>query len=246
MKKGLLFAATFLISFPAYADTLGLHAGIGNWFQNYSGTAQYDGDELSIEDTFGLDNDNGLTFYVALEHFVPLVPNIKIAHSKIESSGDNTLSENTEFAGITFPAGTQVSSSVKLDHTDLVLYYEILDNVVSADIGLNIRVIQGEFSLGSTTNTASTPSFTAPLPMLYGALKFDLPFTGFYARGEGNIIAYSGNKILDLKVAAGYESSVGLGCEIGWRNLALEIKDVDDVDADVKFNGAYAMLTIHL
>jgi outer membrane protein len=120
------------------------------------------------------------------------------------------------------------------------------------DLGINVRIIDGEVSILSPADNTTVPptplvsgeqSFTLPIPMVYGRARFDLPMTNFYGVGEMNFIGYSGNKLTDIKIGAGYESDLGFGAEVGFRSMRLTIDDVDDVDADVDIKGIYAGVT---
>ena len=111
MKKQIL-AATIatVISMPTMADLLGLYAGVD--YRTTTSSYTSDGQTFDFKDT------NNLSGYVAFEHFVPLIPNIKLKYSDLSSE----------------IFGEEESSSM----LNGILYYQLLDTgIVEADFGLS-------------------------------------------------------------------------------------------------------------
>lgn len=253
MKKTLLTAATCLLTLPsiAAADTIGFFVGAGTFDAEFSGTfknSDTNGEDIDLEDDLGLDDDSASYIYIAIEHPIPVLPNIKLARTELDQSGTNTIDRNIEFDGVTYTVGATVESDIDLSHTDVTLYYELLDNWVNLDLGLTVRQFDGEIKLvgesGGSTQTAQE-DLDYPIPMLYAKGQFDLPFTGLYAAVEGNWIGYSGNVFFDAIGKIGYETSIGFGVEAGLRSITLEIDDEDDVEADMDFSGLYLAAHYH-
>ena len=240
------------IGAPAFSDTIfGIYVGGGTIDYDYSGDftdLEDGGDPVSLENDLGLSGDSGNYFYVAIEHPIPLLPNIKVAHSDISESAANTLDKDITFGGQTFPEGTYLRTDVDFTHTDFTFYYEVLDNWISLDLGLTARKFDGEIvSQGSYLIFNETAEekldFTAPL--LYGMARFDLPITGLYVQADGNWIGAGGAQLFDVWGKVGYTFAFGLGLEAGLRKLALELDDVDDLDADITLDGTYFAATFH-
>ena len=155
------------------------------------------------------------------------------------------------FDGRSFSTNEDIVSTLDLTHTDATLYYELLDNWVSLDLGLTVRAFEGEASIEGIDSSSNEPvvaqqDIDVPIPMLYGKAKFELPFTGFAVEAEGNLIQVSGNGITDLSVKLGYESKIGLGAELGYRQFALELDDEDDFSAEINVDGIYLGLSLHI
>ncbi len=246
MKK-LFILLLFTLIYPSttFADTfLGIHMGAGAWNTNYEGKVKLHGPEIDLQEQFELDSSANGFFYLAFEHFVPFVPNAKVQYTSINSTGDSVLDASILFSTTVFSSGEDITSSIDLNNADLILYYEFLDNWVSFDIGVNIKVFDGKIVIKSATSSV-THEFTSPIPMLYSKIKFDLPFTGFYLGGEGSGAGTGGSQVLDLKAFAGYESESGLGGEIGWRKISLNVDDADDMMADISIDGVFASVTFH-
>lgn len=248
MKKiRLLFPLLFFMPSLACADNiLGIYAGVGFWSQNVEGFVNYNGSNVGLEDDLKLDNNSGVSFYLAVEHFVPMIPNVKVQHSKISTTGSHVLDQSFVFDNITYNVNESIDSKFQLDDTDLILYYEILDNWVNFDIGLDIKVLNGEVEIYSQTTTQkSTRDFDVPVPMLYAKAQIDLPMTGFYFSGEGSAIEYDGSGITDFRVCAGYEFDYGLGFELGWRQFGIDIDDIGGLSGDISVEGVYGNLRYH-
>ncbi|HFD31528.1 MAG TPA: TIGR04219 family outer membrane beta-barrel protein [Gammaproteobacteria bacterium] len=238
MKKLLLGAIVALLPLTGFTATvLGIKAGAGTWSHDPSGniTASVNGAGTSadLKDDLQLGKKSEGYVYVAIEHPVPLVPNIKFVSTKLSSSGSGTVTTDFDFNGTTYTASTAVTSSLKLDQTDTILYYEILDNdLVSLDIGLNAKMIDGN----ATVNTDSA-SFSATIPMLYAAAEIGLP-AGFAVSAEISNISAGANMISDISTKVTYTTDFMLGVEAGIRTQNYNI-DVDSVKASMKFTGLF-------
>ena len=248
MKPVSLFVAVLLLGFNTFvhADTLfGIYAGAGTWQQDYSGDVNSGLTDVSIENDLGLEDENNNVLYVAIEHGVPVLPNIRAQYFNVDVEGDSVLSRNIEFNGQTFNLSDAVGTRVELSQSDAVLYYELLDNVVSLDLGLAVSWLEGEIEVRSTTDTARA-DFDEILPMLYAKARVDLPFTGLWAGLEAQGVSYDGNSLTEFTAQLGWESDIGLGIEAGWRTLELELEDFDQVaNATLEVDGPYAALNFH-
>lgn len=229
-----------------YADTLGFKIGANSWQQEFygdvlSGTG---GTNVDLEDTLGYEDESNANFYIALEHPVPLIPNLMLARTKIEIS--ETATQGFTFDGVTYTAS--IESTTDLSHTDATLYYEILDKWVSLDIGLTIRSFDEGFTITGTTTGAVTQTsefeVDETIPMLYLATKFELPLSGLYAIADANWISYDDDTLLDYKVGLGYETEVGIGIEAGLRSFTIDYQD-DGEEADLTIDGFYAGVLYH-
>lgn len=242
MKKLTLATTLALLSPLAAADTiLGVYAGAGQWQAEYSGDA---GDPNIDVGSLGLEESDNNFFYIALEHPVPLIPNIKVQKIDISSQQTSIINRTFTLDDTTFTAGTNVASDFDLSHIDLTLYYEILDNWVNLDLGINVRKFDGYVTAESVFANESVKLDEA-IPMVYVKAQFDLPLTGFSAGLEGNIISYDDNRLTDYSARVHYmfDSVMDLGLEVGYRQMSLKIDE--DVTADVQLKGPYAAVIFH-
>lgn len=243
MSRNFLAALPFLI-FPALAqaDFIGIHVGGGVWNSGFSGDII---DDVSLDDDLNIQGDIGNYFYVAFEHPVPLIPNIKIARTTLDDSGTGILSSDFEFNGTNYVVSETVMTEVDLSHTDFTLYYEVIDTGMDLDLGLTARYFNGDVGLNGTRQ-----DIDIVLPMLYARAKIGLPFTGTYLGGEGNIVAYSGNRLADLAVHVGWETENFIfpefGVQLGYRRFTLDVSEDDaDVAVDATVDGVFVNLTAH-
>jgi outer membrane protein len=244
MKKLTIAATLALISPFAAADTIfGIYAGAGQWQADYSGNA---GDPSIDVEALGLKDSDNNYYYLALEHPVPLIPNIKLQKVDISSSQTAVINQTFDIDGTTFVIGSEVISDFDLSHVDATLYYELLDNWVNLDVGLTIRKFDGYVTANTADGQVSeSVDLDEAIPMLYAKAQFDLPFTGFSAGLEGNAVNYSGNSLTDYsaKIHYMFDSALDIGIEAGYRQMSLDIDE--DVTADITLEGPYVALLFH-
>jgi len=244
MKKLTLLAAIAATAVPlAHADTvLGVYAGFGSWDATYDGQA---GDPSITLKDLGVKDQKNRYIYIALEHPVPLLPNIRLMHTDIVNKQSAVISKTFTIDGTTFTAKDTVSSEFDLTHTDASFYYEILDNWVNLDLGLTARKFDGFVYAKSSTNNKKV-NLDQILPMLYGKVQFDLPFSGLSAGVEGNYVSYQGDTISDYsaKISYLFDSVLDIGIEAGYRKFSLRVED-DELDAEVNLKGPYAAVIAH-
>lgn len=247
MKKLTLLAAiTATAASFANADTvLGVYAGYGSWDSSFDGKTGEP--SITLKDLGVKDQKNNF-FYIALEHPIPILPNIRLAHTEISSAQTATINKTFTFDGTVYPINDTIKSEFDLTHTDATLYYEILDNWVNLDLGLTARQFDGFVYAQSTkvTTRNKKEKIDQTLPMLYGKVQFDLPFSGLSAGIEGNYVSYSGDKVSDYsaKISYLFDSVLDIGLEAGYRKLSLTV-DEDDLQANVDLKGPYAAVIAH-
>jgi outer membrane protein len=252
MKLRHLLTAAALVTaaltpFVVHADTVfGFYAGAGTWQQGYGGDVTSGLTEVDVENDLGLDDDErNVVLYAGLEHPVPALPNIRAQYMKMDTSGDNLLDRTIEFNGQSFTVAEAINTQFDLTQTDVVFYYELLDNTVSLDLGLAISLLEGEIAVQSTLASASA-EFDEVIPMLYAKARVDLPLTGLWLAAEGQGISYDGNSLVEYNAHVGYETEIGFGIEAGYRGIALELDTFEDVQqAEIDISGPYAALNYH-
>ncbi|WP_022941886.1 TIGR04219 family outer membrane beta-barrel protein [Psychromonas hadalis] len=183
MKKQICAVAiASAISMPVMADFLGVYAGI----DYRTTTTSYSSIDSDFEDT------NNLSGYIALEHFIPLIPNVKLKYSDLST---------TSAMGGNEPSSSAVNG---------ILYYQLFDNgLFEFDFGLAYTAVE------------DIKSQSADLGQAYGAAKIHVPGTGMHAFAEligGSVtddnatdaelgLAYTFNPdsiIMNFSVRAGY------------------------------------------
>lgn len=251
MKKistSLILAGLLTASPAAFSDFLGVYAGGGVWESDFSGDIGDRNQPGADLRDLGLDDDRNKFYFVAFEHFVPLIPNIRLQQTDISLGSSALVSRSFVLDDVTYNVNEAVTTDFDLSHLDATLYYELLDNWVNLDLGLTFRKFDGEVSFNSASSGRASEKIDETLPMLYAKAQFDLPFTGFYVAASGNYTGYDGSDVSDFTAAVGYMSNgllLDLGFELGVREFSVELDNVSGLDADMKIDGPYASFYLH-
>jgi outer membrane protein len=256
MKKYCLAAALSMacLAPTAQADTLlGLYLGVDGWQSDNSGSFAQDGNLQS----FNFEDETFTSYYAALEHPVPLVPNIKLKYTELELNGSTILDDDRSFSfgGSDYVVGTQVGTVSDLSHVDYILYYEIFDNdLVSIDLGVNAKQFDGDIVVTGTSqdggpNTTERVDFSGFVPLVYGRAEVGLPFTGLSVFFEGSLLAIDDSKVQDYQAGIAYalldNLAIDLDVKAGYRSMTLELDDIDDIYTDLDASGPFAGIQIH-
>jgi outer membrane protein len=246
MKKNIILSAiiagTSLMSMSAHADTvLGGYIGAQAWnMKTEGGFAQ--NESLA---GFSFEEEANNSFYAALEHPIPLIPNIKVARTTYDTSGTTILDSTFTFGDEVFVVNSQLQTTADLTTTDYILYYEILDNdLVSLDVGITGKQVDGEFLVvDEQTQQAGFESFDVIVPMVYSRAAVGLPLTGLGLYVEGSFLSIDDSTVSDIQAAITYNFMETLALDMtiqaGYRVTNIELEDIDDIYADLEFDGAY-------
>ena len=169
MQFALATALTVSLTVPVQADTVGISIGASYWAPEISGDFNnVDETTIDLVDDLDLDDPTPTSLVLVLEHPIPLLPNLKLQTVDLDSDGRNRLERSITFEDETYNAGETVTSTFDMTHNDIVLYYEVLDNWVSLDIGLNVKTFDGEISIAGSTNTEeASVDIDESIPLLY-------------------------------------------------------------------------------
>lgn len=223
-----LFIATLGLCSFAQADFIGLKGDISYW--NIDGESNIDRKHLNDQD---LDRKGTVQASVAFEHPIPVIPNVKLKYTQLdtETESNNTVEELAK-------------TEINLDHTDLILYYEILDNIVKADIGVGATRLNGDVKQFGTSVDIDEYS-----PIIYAEVGAKLPFTGLSAKAEATYTNVNDVKITDAQAEFQYDFvksiALDLGAKVGYRVLNIELNDLDKRDMKFNFKGPYIGLNAH-
>ncbi len=238
-----LALAAAMVASSAQADTLlGLYAGAQYWQvepEGEFGTAQDD------QANFNFDDDAQGSFYIAFEHPVPLIPNIKLRQTQLEVAGAGNVDFN--FNGTNYSGTAQVDAD--LSNTDLILYYEVLDNgLASFDFGVTVKSLDGEIIV-SDGDASDTQELSGYVPMGYIAANVGLPLTGFSIYGDFSILSIGDHSMTDYQAGLAYtfvdNLAVDMSAQLGYRSFSLELDDLDGIYSDLEFSGIYGGLEVH-
>ena len=234
MKK--IVALTLLCSTITFADVIGGEISLGYLNNKPSGTFNYKGDTNDVEETFGWKSESSFVAKAYIEHPVIFIPNIRASYTSLSHFGNGT--KNFVFGGVNYSGA--ISTKFDADIIDATLYYEILDNWLNLDVGINAKYIDASASVKSNNTNKNSADISFVLPTLYLKARLDIPMSDFSFQAEGDIITYSKNRLYDLTLSARYTFALGFGIEAGIKKLKFKIDDIDDVTADIDFTGLYA------
>ena len=252
MKKTLIAAGiATLLSASVQDDTLlGLYIGGHIWANQADGSFGQGADNQAA---FNFDDETQGSFYVALEHPLPFIPNIKISSTTLDTVGTGTLGESFTFEGETYDEGVSLNTGFDASYVDYTLYYELLDNdLLTFDFCITARDLDAQVNVVGDVNgieTSTDLSVSGFVPLLYVNTIIGLPFTGFNIFAEGNFLSYDGNNIHDYQVGVSYELVDNLVIDVdltlGYRSVKLELDDIDDLYADLTFDGVFFGAIVH-
>lgn len=246
LKLTLLALGTSVCSL-AQADVIGVKADASYWF--YDGKAKVQpNNTTSLSNQTGIDNilldpyansreydldqKGSAQISLAIEHPIPLIPNAKIRYVNLKTQTES------EVAG-------QPVYDLDIDHTDFILYYEVLDNIVDADIGFGASNINGDVKTLGLNKT----DIDKTIPVIYGSAGVKLPFTGLSAKAELLYSNVNDTKITDAQAELQYNFIdnllVDVGLKAGYRILDIKLDDYEKNDLKFNFKGPYIGLDVH-
>ena len=253
MKKSLLSiaVASALLTSAANADFLGVEIGAAGWSPDMTGKFQYGSGtptNMDLEQDLGFgDTESASYAWLSFEHPVPIIPNAKIIQTNLELDASKTLTASISFAGQTYSASDNVATTMTLNQTDYILYYEFSEGLiipfVHLDAGIAIKNLDGTIKLdGASINEEK--DFSVPVPMGYFKVKLSTSTIPFFPDIEYETLRLSigDNSFEDTKVGIVYNFELGAGFDAGLvAGLREETLEVDEagVKADIEISGYY-------
>jgi outer membrane protein len=239
MRFNKLAASCIIASLPpmASADILSFAIGGGVWNETPEGNIIQPSNAttptVDVKNNLFWTEESQAYLFATLEHPVPILPNVRLMYTSLDHAGNGNTS--FEFDGVTYSGN--VANDFTIEETDLLLYYEVLDNVVSLDLGLNIRLLDISFNINDGVNT-TTESVGGTVPMIYGMVG-GTPWPGVMLSAEANYMSYSGSTLSDFNAKISYTTDFFVGVEAGYRTQTIELDDVDDTNANLDFKGPF-------
>jgi outer membrane protein len=236
-KAGRVLAVSAFIGLTvgtAEAEFIGLDISTSHWASpTFNSLDNTDSDSFDLIDDLDVDDPAQSSMTIILEHPISVLPNIRYQGSRLDS--------DTSINGQAFNSGNQESSTYDLSHDDIVLYYQLIDNGMNLDLGVDVKHLDGEVSFnGATSNTVIVDE---TIPLLYLSARFDLPLDGLYVGADINTnvvdLGISESSAQDSTILLGYESGNGLGLEGGYKYFSLDLDNVDAPDTDMEYDGVF-------
>ena len=235
-------ALLYLACGLAQAEFIGLNIGKSHWKPAFSSSIKNSNNTSNyLVDDLGVDNSTDSSLVLILEHSITALPNLKYQGYNFDSSSTSSPDFDFSLNGETFNSGNRVTSTFDLAHDDIVLYYEVLDNWVNLDMGLDLKRFDGEIALNGVSSTRVDIDET--IPLFYLSARFELPVNGLYIGASINS-NFSGLNIgsstaEDSTIMLGYDSGNGLGLEGGFKYFSLDLNDADNLDTNLRYDGLY-------
>lgn len=257
MKKLLSLAAlAVLLGSSAQADLTRVDMGVGSWKSDPSGPITYTQgavtETVNIADNLGFDKENFTYFWLNVKHPIPAVPNLRLEKVDVDFSGTAAQAFTWVTGGASTTYNANTVSSLQIDQTDIILYYNLLDNTawVTLDLGIDIKLMDFKVQfVESAIGDSYSETEDIPLPMLYARTRVEIPTTDLGIEADIKYISHGGSKIYDARIKADYTFDfvpvVQPALELGYRVQNIEIdEDSLDVSADIKFSGIYGGLML--
>lgn len=164
--KEMVFAATIATLFafspqtaaqftftPQKNNTVGFYLGGQIWQSEASGIF---GEENTLID-FKLNKEQQINYFFAIEHPYPLLPNVRISSTMLDSTGKFTLTQKFNFGDETFLTDAEVDARFNVSYVDYTFYYELFSNgFFSFDLGFTARDFNGAATVSGVTITENT------------------------------------------------------------------------------------------
>ena len=216
----------FGLSTFSHADVIGVKADLSYW--NFDGYSQ--DNNFKHE----LDRQGTAQLSVAVEHPVPLLPNAKIRYVNLDSNSEQSSPAN--------------AADIELNNIDYILYYELLDTIVHADIGAGLSNLDGTVR-NLNAGALNQYDLDEYSPLLYATVGVKLPFTGMSAKAEAIYTHGSDNKKTDVQAELQYDFIdnllVDVGAKVGYRMMQVDFEQDQRPDLRLEFKGPYIGLDVH-
>ena len=216
----------FGLSTLSHADVIGVKADLSYW--------DFDGYSQDNNFKHELDRQGTAQLSVAVEHPVPLLPNAKIKYVNLDSNSEQSSLIN--------------ASEIELNNIDYILYYELLDTIVHADIGAGLTNLDGTVK-NLTTGVFTQYDLDEYSPLLYATAGVKLPFTGMSAKAEAVYSHGSDTRKTDVQAELQYDFIdnllVDVGAKIGYRLMQVDFEQDQHPDLQLEFKGPYIGLDVH-
>jgi len=261
MKKLLMTGALgALLATTASADFTRVELGGGMWKQTPNGyaTRADGGGALSLNGTYTSAKKEATDTYawLLIKHPLPIIPNLRLEYVTISDEG-NTYGKIGGL-GFDIPASAAAPTTFDITQYDVIPYYNILDNTfwITLDLGLDIKVIESDVHVGTTTYSIGNVSTTFPgytstdttaIPLLYARTRVEIPATNIGLEADVKAITDGTNTMYDVRAKVDYTLGfipvVQPAVEVGYRMQKLKVDD-GSTQIDLDYSGVYAGLML--
>lgn len=186
--------------------------------------------------------ESGTLLGVWVEHEVSALPNMGALRSKF-STNTSLVANATPKAG-TKGVGSEMLMAANMDvnHDSLLLFYDVVDQVIKLDLGLNVTKIDDQYRLDSslTDDQAQLKDF---LVGPYAKLSMDIPRTSMTLTASSMIAGQSDFQVMKNSISLGWTSEVGVGLELGYQSFTMGWSSQKFTDINIKMDGFFLGLS---
>ncbi len=229
------------------ADILKVELGLGIWSVSPNGNITYQNVTNDLENDLDFDGKTLPYLYADLQHPIPVLPNLRLEYTNITTDGNPTA-----FRFGSFDFSGNINSKIELQTIDFILYYNLWDTAgLNVDFGLDIKYIDGFARVQGEANgltQTEEADFKAPIPHLYGNIRYDLPIVDLGVETSLKYLTFNGASSYDWILKADYNFFGGFKLEAGYRTQGIKIptdvmNDYDlDTALDYDFSGPFVGL----
>jgi len=235
-----MLACLWLTIGTAEAEFVGLNIGVHT--SQTANTLNRDSSRsFDLVDDLNVNNPSQTSMVLILEHPISVLPNIRYQGYNLYSSESSEVSLESSNNDSEAIAGKTTTTGFDLNHEDIVLYYQLLNNWVDLDMGVDLKRFDGEVSLAGTTGSSIDVDET--IPLLYLSARIELPVNGLYVGADINAnvidLGLSQSTAQDSTILLGYESGTGLGVEGGIKSFSVELNDSDSLNTNLEYDGLF-------
>ena len=235
-----LIFMVLILAFNLKADFLKAEVGAGAWYIESTGEVSYKGTPLDLDDDLGLDSTLSTYIWANFKHFIPVIPNARLEVTKFGTDATTYIPEGKfKFNGQDI-SKKNVDSKLDLDQIDTILYYNLWDTFFLLDVGVGVK-----YYMGSLEVAGSKIDIDFPIPIVYGRLETDIPFTNIggeidlkYFRFSPSVSAEMFDLRIKVKATVLTITLLDLNLEAGYRVHRLQVlaadKKFSDFNADIK------------
>lgn len=224
--------------------------GAGVWGSSPSGNIHYGdkGSNIDLENDLGLKTSSNTYIYAYFEHFIPILPNIRVEQQQLKIDGNKLNSitfDNKVYTG-------DIDTNLDLTQNDFTLYWGIpginlfTGGILDVNFGINVKQFQGYVKIDSSLTEASKANLNFFVPMGYLAAVVDIPVLPIKVSANYKTISYKDSSLRDMMVKVSFklpipEPIIDFSIDLGYKKQSLIIsKDLsDNLNTDIKFEGPF-------
>ena len=235
------------------ADIIRIEGGAGMWQSTSSGESSYSYNGSTGTDTITEEDFSKGYAWVLIKQPVPIIPNLRLEYVSTEYNGV----VHGSFDEFSLPDNVSSKSNLTMNQFDIIPYYNILDNTfwVTVDLGLDIKVIQEEYTIDSISSPIPGLSYegyndssTIAIPLGYVRARVQIPTTDIGFETDIKYISYDGSSITDFRAKVDYTFDmfpvIQPGIEIGYRYQKFDLDDNEGTLINMEYSGVYAGLMV--